>query len=214
MFGWSFFDHGDEFSGTPGVTGQFEFEARGFVGEIESEDVDLAVVGKEFTHLAVEVVYVFGKILYGAFAGFVVTHGVVVITIGGVAGVVPIEERVVEPDLESFGAEGVYKFTDEVASGGSVGGFEVGEFGIEEAKSFVVFGREDSVFLAGGLCEASPGAGVKAGRIELVEVGLVIVVGDAFLALDPFASGGDGVEAPVDEHAEAVSAEPSETVGG
>jgi hypothetical protein len=48
----------------------------------------------------------------------------------------------------------------------------------------------------------------------VVEVAPVVLVADALALLDPLVAGGEGVEAPVEEEAEACLGEPGGVAGG
>src|SRR5688500_20363504 len=79
---------------------------------------------------------------------------------------------------------------------------------------------DGEVLLRGALGEADPLGGVELDRVELLSELLILVHWDARAEHDPLAepgdalafplSGGDGVEPPVDEHAEARFAPPAQ----
>ena len=82
----------------------------------------------------------------------------------------------------------------------------------------MVLGGDDDVLHAGGFGEGDDVMRAEAGGVELFGEGLVVGDGDGEVVHDPLAdvvgalavplAGGDGVEAPVDEHAEAGLAPP------
>ncbi len=82
----------------------------------------------------------------------------------------------------------------------------------------MVLGGDDDVFHAGGFCKGDDVVRGEAGGIELAGEGLVVGDRDGEVVHDPLAdvggalalpfAGGDGIEAPVDEHAEAGVAPP------
>ena len=91
--------------------------------------------------------------------------------------------------------------------------------GVEHGEAVVVLGGDDDVLHAGGCWrESDDVVRAEAGGVELGSEGLVVGYGDRGVVHDPLAdagdlfavpgSGGDGVETPVDEHAEAGFAEP------
>ena len=123
--------------------------------------------------------------------------------VDGVVRVVPVQQGIVEADLQAFGAERVHEFPEQVAPAGGVGALVVGELGVPHAEAFVVLGGEDDVFHAGLPGHPGPFLRVEEVGVEMVEVLLVVLVGQAFLVLDPFVPGRHGIESPVDEHAEA-----------
>ena len=90
--------------------------------------------------------------------------------------------------------------------------------GVEHGEAVVVLGGDDDVLHAGGFGEGDDVVGAEGGWIELGSEGFVVGYGDGGGVHDPFTdagdllavprAGGDGVEAPVDEHAEAGLAPP------
>ena len=82
----------------------------------------------------------------------------------------------------------------------------------------MVLGGDDDVLHAGGFGEGDDVVRAEAGGVELRREGFVVGDGDGGVVHDPLAdagdllavpgAGGDGVEAPVDEHAEAGLAPP------
>src|SRR5262249_13095673 len=138
----------------------------------------------------------------------------------GAAGVMPVLVLgVVEAELHAVGFGGVGEFGDGVAVEGrriiNVVGRDVG---MEHREAVVVFGGDDPVLHAGVLGGFDEFVGVEFHRVELFRVFGVFGDGDFGVVHDPFAdvldllsfidAGGDGVDAPVDEHAEAGFAPP------
>ena len=90
--------------------------------------------------------------------------------------------------------------------------------GIEHGETVMVFGRDDDVFHAGVLGGFHPGVGIEIRRVEFLGELLVFGHGDFAAVHDPFAdarhrlvviiTGGHGIDAPVDEHAELGLAPP------
>ncbi len=77
----------------------------------------------------------------------------------------------------------------------------------------MVLGGEDDILHPGGFRVARPGGRVVEVGVEVAEVAVVVLVVEPFAVFDPLVAGGEGVEAPVDEEAEAVVGEPG-GVGG
>jgi len=127
-----------------------------------------------------------------------------------VVGVMPVDDGVVEADLEAAGAEGLDHGPQEVAAGGGVGRLVVRQLRIPEAEALVVFGRDDEVLhprVGGGLC---PEAGIVEIGVEAGEVPGVVDLGRDLLAvLQPLVSRAQRVESPVDEQPEAILDEPA-----
>jgi len=78
----------------------------------------------------------------------------------------------------------------------------------------VVFRRDDEVLHAGVCGGVGPGRGVVEVGIETAEVFFVSLVGDPLEIAHPLVPRGEGVEAPVDEEAEAVAGEPRSVAAG
>ena len=86
-------------------------------------------------------------------------------------------------------------------------------FGVEHGKAVVVFGGDDDIFLASGFGEGDDVVRIEAGGVEFGCESFIVGYRDRSAVHDPLAysgnllavpgSGGDRVEAPVDEHAEA-----------
>lgn len=187
--GGEFARESGEFDRVPVVAA---FAAAGASGweEVVPDDVDRAVVGEEFADLAVEVVAVAGEVAIGVGGAGGVVIALGVDGIDGEVGVVPSRSGSGRSKSEAFGAEGVDEGAEEVAPGGGVGGFVVGERGVPEAEAFVVLGGEDDVLHAGGSGVARPGGGVVEVGVEVAEVAVVVGVVKAFAVLDPFVAGG------------------------
>ncbi len=151
------------------------------------------------------------KLHVGVPVGVVAGFGggkLVVAALVGVVGVVPIGDGVVEAEGDAAGVAGVGEHGDDVALVRGVHHVEVGLLGVPEAEAVVVLGGEADVFHAGVLEDVEPGVGVAFGGVELVDKGLVLGAGDAAAPLFLLVPGVDGVEAPVDEEAEALLEEP------
>ncbi len=98
--------------------------------------------------------------------------------------------------------ESVQEFPHQVPPAGGIGGLEVRQLRIEQAEAVMVLGRQHRVLHAGLLRHPGPFLRIVVLRGELVLEGLVLLPGELLGAAQPFPSGGDGVESPVDEHAE------------
>ena len=126
----------------------------------------------------------------------------------GVVRVVPVQQGVVQPHLESLGPGSGQEVGHHVPAQGGVGGLEVGILAVEQAEAVVVLGGEDDILHpcpSGGfdpLCRVV----VRGG--ELPEIGQVVLLRHLLGAAHPLPPGGDGVQPPVDEHAEPGPAEP------
>ena len=91
--------------------------------------------------------------------------------------------------------------------------------GVEHGEAVVVLGGDDDVLHAGGLGQRHHIMRIEAGGLNLRRQSLVVGDRDRAVVHDPFAdarnllavprAGGNGVEAPVDEHAEAGVAPPA-----
>ena len=125
---------------------------------------------------------------------------------------VPVDDRVVEADLQPLGAERVDVFAHDVAPERRVRRLVVGVLRVEEAEALVVLRREDDVFHAGPLRGPRPFARVEALGVEVLEVVPVPLLGDLGRALEPLVPRRERVEAEVDEHPESVMLPPGEAL--
>jgi hypothetical protein len=127
--------------------------------------------------------------------------------------------RVVEAELHALLATLFGELAQGVALVGSGGDDVEGvDLGVEHGEAVVVLGGDDDVLHAGGFGEGDDVVRGEAGGVELRGEGFVVGDGDGEVVHDPLTdvvaalslplSGGDGVEAPVDEHSEAGVAPP------
>ena len=182
-------DEVEEFGGTPVV---MALAVLAGIREVEPEDVDLAVVREEFRDLVAHVLAVLRHVAPRVELVDLLLRKVAVGVepVDDEVGVVPVDEGVVEADVEALGAEGVDDLAEQVAPGGGVGGLVVGVLGVEEAEALVVLRRDDEVLHAGGLGLGGPGLRVEEIGVEEVEVDLVLLVVDVLDVLDPLVAGG------------------------
>ena len=120
----------------------------------------------------------------------------------------------VEPHVQVPLAVGVDHRPDEVAPGGGVRRLVVGELAVPEGEAFVVLRGDDEVLHARLVGKLGPELRVIQVGVKVLEVLLVFLVGDLLDVLDPFMPRGEGISAPVDEHAEAVVGEPTAIANG
>lgn len=162
-------------------------------------------------------------IIEGAVLGFIPVSGLLVVISAngcGASGGGPVLRlRVVEAELDALLAALLGEFLDGISVEGCGGDdIEGVDLGVEHGEAIVVLGGDDDVLHAGALGERHDVVRGEAGGIELLCEALVVGDGNGEVVHDPFAdvsgalavplSGGDGVEAPVDEHAESGIAPP------
>ena len=167
--------------------------------------------------------FVLEVVVEAAVLGGVPVAGVFVVAAaddGGASGGGPILRLgVVEAEFEALFAALFGELFEGVAvEGRGCDDVEGVDFGVEHGEAVVMFGGDDDVLHAGGFGEGDDVVCVEAGGVELFGEGLVVGDGDGEVVHDPLAdvggalsvplAGGDGVEAPVDEHAEAGLAPP------
>ena len=178
------------------------------VREVEEQVVNLAELRQQLADLVVQVggilPYVAARVLLAL--GGVVVHGVNVVY--HVVRVVPVDQRMVETDLQSLVAEGLDHWPQQVAAGGRVGRLVVGVAAVPQAEALVVLGGDAEILHARLPRLPGPLARIVQVRVEPLEVLLVVGGGNLFLLLDPLVPGRQRVQAPVNEQAEAVVSEP------
>ncbi|OPZ15785.1 MAG: hypothetical protein BWZ10_01668 [candidate division BRC1 bacterium ADurb.BinA364] len=150
-------------------------------GDIEPQDVDLAILGQQLANLigfeAHEIGPALGMLLDKI--RHIIDMGIVPDTVG----MMPVDVREIEADFDSLGAEGLDQFRRDVGMGRlriralGIGDFEIGFAGVVIAKAVVVFGHEDHVAHAGVLGGPGPFGGIVLQRIESF---IVIERGGAF----------------------------------
>ena len=155
------------------------------------EHREAAVVGAQFQHLRVHVV----QELSPAFrvAGLAAEVG----------RVAPVQQRVVEAVAHAALLTGVYEFGQKIALRGRPGRREVGDLGVPEAEALVVPRGQDHVAHAGVLGQRHPFVRVVVLRIEAVGQPPVFLRRNALLVHRPLVTGQEGVQPPMDKHAEA-----------
>ena len=160
------------------------------------EDVDLAVVGHQLLDLRVGLL----------------DHrpGALGVALGiAVAGESPVQERVVEPDLQPGLAGGLDVLGHEVALGGGLDAGEVAHLAVEQAEAVVVAGGQHHVLRARPPWRAPAQASASnLLRVELIGQLGVFLVGDVLHEHHPLAPRRDRVQPPVDEHPEPGLVEP------
>ena len=178
------------------------------------DQADWAVAGHQLAHLRDDVILD---------VSIEVACGVVVVPVVAVAsGVMPILRlAVVEAKEEAMTRARIREFADDVAlERRRLGDGVVGDVRVPQAEAVVVLCGDDDVLLAGLGGEAHPCVGIEVNRVELGGEWCILGNGDALAMHDPLAdawheltvppAGRDGVEAPVDEEAEAGVAPPVE----
>lgn len=83
-----------------------------------------------------------------------------------------------------------------------------GILAVEQAKPLVMLCGQHSVFHPGLFCRTRPRIGVKARRIPLFKILFIFLPRYLFVAHHPSAAARNGVQAPMNKHAEAVVHKP------
>lgn len=134
--------------------------------------------------------------------------------INGKVGMVPVDQGIIKAHPEPFRPERFHVFLHQIPPRGGIGAFVVGVLGIEHAEAFVVLGGEHGVFHARRLGRLGPGVSVIEIGIEMLKIFLVFFLRNALPAFHPFMPGGQGIQSPMNEHAEPGSGEPFRIAGG
>ena len=184
------------------------------VGKIKPENINLAVVGKQFGNLIAHVFRVFSHIPFFADGFRVRFVAAGVQHINREIRMVPVNQRVVKTDPNALGAKSVHKFPQQVAARGGVGRLVIRIGAVPKAEAFVVLGGQHHVFHAGRFGAARPFFGVEQVRVEMAKVQIVMLFRNFFLGFDPLVARGQAVQPPVDKHAEAVMGKPGRIAGG
>ena len=197
--------HAHELGCAPGFAAHLHAVDGRIVGEVEPQQVELAVVGAQLAHLLVHVVEIAVEVtlLVTAGNGVIAQRGLAVAILREV-GVVPVDERVVQANLQTLGAEGLEELGDDVAPEGGFGRFPVGGLRVIQAKAVVVLCGEHGVLHAGLTRGARPGASIEGIRVELIEIRSIQFLGHFLVAANPFSASGDRVQTEMKEKTEAI----------
>ena len=172
---------------------------------VEPDAADLAVVGQQLAQLPVHVLDVPRPLALfrppGVAAGAAARK---------VIGVMPVELRVVEEQLEALlSALLGERLEDIFLVRRSRDDVVVGHPGVEHREAVVMLARDGDVLHARGLRERNPLGRIERHRIELRRQLLVIGDGDSPVVHDPLTVAEHAVDAPVHEQAEARVLEPA-----
>jgi hypothetical protein len=181
------------------------------VGEVEEQLLDRAVPGEQLGDLGVQVLAVHRDVARLPPPGVVVPEWVQ--TVERELRVVPVDERVVQPDAEAAPPEDLGERADQIPPPRRRGDREVGVRAVPQAEAFVVLRRHDDVPHPGVRGEVRPGTRVVQVRLEAVEVPAVLGVGHSFAVPHPLVACREGIQPPVDEHPEASLAHPADGLG-
>ncbi len=183
-------------------------EARvGELGDVHVPEhlVDRAVAREQLAHLRPHVFEV--PRLVGLVARPGAEHLVVAAQVR-VVGVMPVRQRVVEPEENAAPAAGLGQHGEHVPPVRRVRHLVVGLRGVPHAEAVVVLGGEAEVLHAGRLQRVEPALGVVAARVELGDELLVVAPLHAPAPQDLLVPRRDRVQPPVHEQAEALLEEP------
>src|SRR6266568_446471 len=92
--------------------------------------------------------------------------------------------------------------------------FVVGELRVPQAEAVVVLGGDDGVAHARVDRRLRPSGGVEEIGIEVIEIPLVVLIGQLLSALDPLVAGRQRVQAPVEEEPQTCFGPPGGARGG
>ena len=187
-------------------------------GGVEPDETDRAVAGEDLFELGLD-------LLFEIATEVALLHGLREIPgVAGCVGAMPVLIlRVVKAQGHAGFVTGLGELFHRIAGKRSgVDDVVVANGGVVHGEAVVMLGCENKVFRTGVLSELDPRTGVELDRVE--PGGELFVVGDGNLVAehDPFGdavdvptiplAGGNGVETPVDEHAEAGVGPPGEAV--
>ncbi|OPZ86709.1 MAG: hypothetical protein BWY76_00820 [bacterium ADurb.Bin429] len=203
-----FAHHGVEFLALPVLT-PFPAAVRLRITEVKPEDIHLAEFGEQLAHLAAQILGI--ARLRAVCVHFVAVRRVAIradMRINDVVGMVPVNERVVEPHAHPLFSEGIHHRVQQVAARRRVWRLVIGELAIPQAEALVMLGCDDEVLhpRAGG--GARPRPRVVEIRIKVPEVDVVDFIRNLLVMLHPLVAGGQRIQAPVNEEAKTVMDEP------
>ena len=173
------------------------------IRKIEPHYVYLAIVGAKFAHLSIHIVKVAFKI-----AAFVrvfgpVAHGMLPVPIMRKVLMMPIYQRIIQPNVQPLSAGGIGKILHYVPPKLCIGGLKTGRCGIKKAKAVVMLRREYYIFHAGAFRRAHPCGRVVKPWVKFVKIAHIIGFFHLLRTAHPFAARGYGIKPPMDKHAKA-----------
>ena len=181
---------------TPGLSIQI------VVGEVKPQKIQFAVVGADLTDLIVHVIHIAAEITVIILVSRIISHRMVAVAIMGIIIMIPVKQGKVKSNLQALASHCLHKLCHQVTAAFGVGGFEIGVFAVKQAETVVVFCSQNHILHTGLFCGFRPFLRVVIHGIELIEILHVVFFRDLLKASHPFASGGDGIESPMDEHTE------------
>ena len=116
-------------------------------------------------------------------------------------GMMPIHQRIIETDAQTFGARGIDILAHQITTGSLLGRTIVGQLRIEIAEAFMMLGRHHHVLHARAFGQLRPRARGVWDGLEIRRQLLVFTDRDAFVFHHPFVTAERAVEAPVNKHA-------------
>ena len=178
------------------------------VGEVQPQDVERVEQRDQLAHLVVQVLDVLAHVALcvGCEKGQVVRSRMD--PVHRELRVVPVNQRVIEADLQPRLPERLHPRPQQIAPRRRIRRFVVGELAVPEAEAVVVLARDDRVFHAGTLGGRGPLVRVVEVGVEVIEVRLVVLVGDLLALFHPLVARRHRVDAPVSEQAEPIMNEP------
>ena len=178
------------------------------IGIVKPKNVNFSVVcqklGNLISHVFVILLHISAAILL--FSIGIVTTGMDLVD--RKFGVMPVNHRIIETNLQSFGTERVQKLAHDILAVGRVHYVVIGIFGIKQTKSLVVLGRQHRVFHTRRLCFSCPLAGIVKIGIEMIEIALIFLLGNKFRRFAPFVARTKRIQSEMNKHAKAVMHEP------
>ena len=130
------------------------------------------------------------------------------VEVNGKIGMVPVDQRVIETDVQPLCAESVHIFAYQIPAAGCIGGFIIRIFAVEQTEALMMLGGQNRIFHSGGFCLSRPVPGIAEIRTKKFKIDVILFFRDFFAGLDPFMARRQRVKTEVDEHAETVMGKP------
>src|SRR5699024_10235413 len=125
-----------------------------------------------------------------------------------VVRVVPVDDRVIETDLQAFGTNCIHEFAHQVSLT-RPRCTVIGEFCVPETEAFMVLRCQDDIFHARVPGEPRKGRSIEEVGVEVPGIPFVLGCLSFLDGHDPLVPCGHRVEPEMDKHPEAVVIEPS-----
>ena len=191
------------------------------IGEVKPGDGDLAVIRQQLAYLVLHVLpvdahvatLVHRHILLRVIPPLIVLRVKRMIDVNRKLRVVPVNQRVVQTDAQTFRTKRVHILPDDVLTIGRIRNLVVRVLGIPQAETLVMLRGQDDVLHARRLRDLRPRGGIVQVWVELLEIAVIVGLRNRLRLLHPLATRRRRIQSEVDEHPESALRPPRHFLG-